>query len=65
MIYNSIVDTIGNTPMVRLNKLFKGIPGTVLAKVEYVNQKFFGYPVTNIKNGGKFSGMMLEGVVAF
>lgn len=37
MIYNSIVETIGNTPMVRLNKLFKGIPGTVLAKVEYFN----------------------------
>jgi hypothetical protein len=37
----------------------------VLAKVEYVNQKFFGYPTTNIKNGGKFNGMMLEGVVAF
>jgi len=37
MIYNSIVDTIGNTPLVRLNKLFKGIPGTYLAKVEYFN----------------------------
>jgi cystathionine beta-synthase len=37
MIYNSIVETIGNTPMVRLNKLFKGIPGTVLAKMEYFN----------------------------
>lgn len=37
MIYNSIVETIGNTPMVKLNKLFKGIPGTVLAKVEYFN----------------------------
>jgi cystathionine beta-synthase len=37
MIYNSIVDTIGNTPMVKINKLFKGIPGTVLAKVEYFN----------------------------
>jgi cystathionine beta-synthase len=37
MIYNSIVETIGNTPMVRLNKLFKGIPATVLAKVEYFN----------------------------
>jgi cystathionine beta-synthase len=37
MIYNSIVDTIGNTPIVRLNKLFKGIPGTFLAKVEYFN----------------------------
>lgn len=37
MIYNSIVETIGNTPMVRLNKLFKGISGTVLAKMEYFN----------------------------
>ena len=37
MIYNSIVETIGNTPMVKLNKIFKGIPGTVLAKVEYFN----------------------------
>lgn len=37
MIYNSIIETIGNTPMVRLNKIFKGIPGTVLAKIEYFN----------------------------
>lgn len=37
MIYNSIVDTIGNTPMVRLNNVNKGIPGTILVKVEYFN----------------------------
>lgn len=37
----------------------------LLTKVEYVNQKYFGYPVNNIKSGGKFKGMMLEGVVAF
>lgn len=37
MIYDSIVDTIGNTPLVRLNKVTKGIPGTILAKVEYFN----------------------------
>jgi cystathionine beta-synthase len=37
MIYNSIIDTIGNTPMVRLNKLTRGVKGTVLAKVEYFN----------------------------
>lgn len=35
--FNSIIETIGNTPMVKLNKIFKGIPGTVLAKVEYFN----------------------------
>lgn len=37
MIYNSIIETIGNTPMIRLNKIFKGVPGTALVKVEYFN----------------------------
>jgi cystathionine beta-synthase len=37
MIYNSIIETIGNTPLVRLNKVTQGIQGTVLAKVEYFN----------------------------
>jgi cystathionine beta-synthase len=37
MIYNSIVETIGNTPLVRLNKVNRGIPGTMLAKIEYFN----------------------------
>ena len=37
MIYNSIIDTIGNTPLVRLNKVNKGIPGEILVKVEYFN----------------------------
>lgn len=37
MIYNSIVETIGNTPIVRLNNMTKGIRGTILAKLEYFN----------------------------
>ena len=37
MIYNSIIETIGNTPLIRLNKLNRGIKGTLLAKVEYFN----------------------------
>jgi len=37
MIHNNIVETIGNTPMVRLNRIFRGLPGTYLAKVEYFN----------------------------
>ena len=40
------------------------LPG-LMAKAEYVKQTHFGYPATNIKNGGKFNGLMLEGVVAF
>lgn len=36
-IKNNILETIGNTPLVRLNKLTKDFPCTVLAKVEYFN----------------------------
>ena len=35
--YESIIDTIGDTPLVKLNKVTQGIKGTVLAKVEYFN----------------------------
>lgn len=35
--YNNIVDTIGDTPLVKLNKITKDIPGLFLAKVEYFN----------------------------
>jgi cystathionine beta-synthase len=35
--YNSIIETIGNTPLVKLHKVNKGIKGTILAKVEYFN----------------------------
>ncbi len=35
--YDSIIDTVGNTPMIRLGAVTRGIKGTVLAKVEYFN----------------------------
>lgn len=35
--YNSLIETIGNTPLVKLNALTKGIKGTILVKVEYFN----------------------------
>ncbi len=37
MWYNNILETIGNTPMVKLNKVTKDIPATVLAKIETTN----------------------------
>src|SRR3990172_5301817 len=36
-IHNSILETIGNTPMVRINSITKGMKATVLAKVETFN----------------------------
>jgi cystathionine beta-synthase len=37
MIHNSIIETIGNTPLVKLNKVTKDVQGTIAAKVEYFN----------------------------
>lgn len=34
---DSVVDLIGGTPLVRLNRVTEGISATVLAKVEYLN----------------------------
>jgi len=37
MYYNSILELIGNTPLVRINNLTKGMKATVLAKIEFLN----------------------------
>lgn len=37
MWFDSIVDAIGNTPLIKLNAITKDLPCTVLAKVEYFN----------------------------
>lgn len=39
-------------------------PG-ILAKVEYVNQKYLDFPITDIRHGGRFNGIMVEGAVGF
>jgi cystathionine beta-synthase len=36
-IKNNILETIGNTPLIKLNKITKDIPGLILAKVDYFN----------------------------
>ena len=37
MWYNNILETIGNTPMVKLNNITKDVKATVLAKIETTN----------------------------
>ncbi|MEU4573773.1 cystathionine beta-synthase [Nonomuraea sp. ATR24] len=36
-VYDSLVELMGNTPLVRLHKVSAGLPAQVLAKVEYFN----------------------------
>jgi cystathionine beta-synthase len=36
-IKNNVLETIGNTPLIRLNRITRDLPGTILAKVDYFN----------------------------
>jgi hypothetical protein len=38
---------------------------SVLLKGEYANQKYNDFPTVDIRNGGRFKGFVIEGVVAF
>src|SRR5947209_13917004 len=37
MWHNNILEVIGKTPMVRLNRMARGVRATILAKLEYLN----------------------------
>lgn len=41
------------------------ITPVILLKGEWVNQQYDDFPATDIRNGAKFKGFMVEGVVAF
>src|SRR5512140_1041422 len=43
-IYNNIVETVGRTPLVRLNRVTAGLPATVLLKCEFFN------PLSSVKD---------------
>ena len=43
-IYDSILETIGHTPLVKLNRLAEGLNATILAKLEFFN------PLSSIKD---------------
>ncbi len=43
-IYNSIVETVGRTPLVKLNKVTAGLPATILLKCEFFN------PLSSVKD---------------
>ncbi len=43
-IYNNIVETVGHTPLVKLNKVTAGVPATILLKCEFFN------PLSSVKD---------------
>lgn len=36
-IYNNVTELIGNTPLVKLNRVSEGLPGNIIAKLEFYN----------------------------
>ena len=48
-IYDDITQTVGNTPLVRVNKITDGAKATVLAKLEFFN------PLSSVKDRIAFS----------
>ena len=56
-IKNNILETIGNTPLIKLNKITASLPCTVLAKVDYFN------PGNSIKD--RMAVKMIEVAEAF
>ena len=64
-IYNSIIETIGNTPLVRLQKLNAGLGCDILAKLEFMN------PLSSVKDriglamieAGEREGKITQGTV--
>jgi hypothetical protein len=41
------------------------ITPSILLKGEYVNQQYNDFPAADIRNGGRFNGLVIEGVVSF
>jgi cysteine synthase A len=64
-IYSDITQTIGNTPLVQLNRVTEGIDATILAKLEFFN------PLSSVKDrigvsmieAGEREGLIGEGTV--
>ena len=42
-IYNDVTELIGNTPLVKLNRVTEGLPGNVIAKLEFYNPATVSY----------------------
>jgi hypothetical protein len=68
--YNVVKGELAGMPndiTVRRTQLGGGwfVTPNVLSKIEFVQQRYLDFPSTDIRNGGKFHGFMIEGVVAF
>ncbi|MFL5607850.1 MAG: hypothetical protein ACJ8AD_15470 [Gemmatimonadaceae bacterium] len=66
-VVNGQLAGIANDISVRRTQIGGGwfVTPNVLSKIEFVQQRYLDFPVTDIRSGGKFQGFMIEGAVAF
>ena len=67
--YNTVSSELSSGEDVDINRFQMSagwfLTKNILAKVEYVTQKYDGYADTNILYDGKFNGLMVEAVISF
>lgn len=67
--YNKVSGELVGGADASINRLQFGggwfVTKNILAKLEYVNQQYNDFGALDIRNGGKFNGLMIEGVIAF
>ncbi len=67
--YNQVNGTLPNGLEPSIDRVQVGggwyVTKNILAKLEYVSQNYQDFAPTDIRNGGKFNGLMIEGVIGF
>jgi hypothetical protein len=68
--YNTVnAEMVGNPNNVKIDRTAVAagwfLTRSVLLKAEYVNQKYKNFLATDVRNGGKFHGVVVEAVVGF
>ena len=66
--YNKVSSTMGGAD-VNINRVAVSggwfVTKNIMAKAEYVSQNYNGFVSTDLRNGGKFNGLVIEAVVGF
>jgi hypothetical protein len=67
--YNTVTSEMINASDIKLDRIaISGgcfITKNIMTKIEYVNQNYNDFVSTDIRNGGKFHGLVVEAVVGF
>lgn len=67
--YNEVGGTLPGGLDANINRVQLGggwfVTKNILAKLEYVSQNYDGFSATDIRHGGQFNGLMIEGIIGF